>query len=359
MQGQHGHYPEDEDPFGYGGGMDDLDVPDQSGPHTVPPRAGQTLGESVPAPAAPSAPGSASGIRPGTGDRPWYDSDDEDPFGFGGGMDDLDRAPSPTPPHRGSGADRATQLPSATRGVAEAPSGPAPAASSAPHRPPREASRTDNTPREAFPVARPRDVAGDDGQVTSVGHDPSLPAAGATDGPCLSPLDLAPPAEGGGLYVPPAEGGARSGPAPAASSAPSHPTTEAGPAPASQSSAASSGRPRPKVETGADGSATCRADRRTALAAHFARRPAAALARREAGLQRSMLDLQRQCADLSRTMADVHARQGPLVQRLHAAQAALTTLSSSPASAGSAAVQALQNTLSQALRAHRSMQPSP
>ena len=71
-----------------------------------------------------------------------------------------------------------------------------------------------------------------------------------------------------------------------------------------------------------------------------------------------MRDLQRQCADLSRTMADVQARQGPLVQRLHAAQATLTTLSASPSSAGTAAVQALQATLSQALQIHWNLQPS-
>ena len=117
--------------------------------------------------------------------------------------------------------------------------------------------------------------------------------------------------------------------------------------------------PYPKAETGADAAAVQRTDRRAALAAHLSRRPAAAYARREAGLQRSMLDLQRQCAELGRTIADVNASQGPLVQRLHAAQEALTSLSSSPATAGSAAVQALQNTLSQALRAHRTMQPSP
>ena len=133
---------------------------------------------------------------------------------------------------------------------------------------------------------------------------------------------------------------------------------EAGPVVGAPREAASMARPRPKVETGAGATAALRTDRRAALAAHLSRRPAAALARREAGLQRSMLDLQRQCAELSRTMAEVNARQGPLVQRLHAAQAALTSLSSSPATAGSAAVQALQNTLSQALRAHRAMQPS-
>ena len=145
MRGQNGPYPEDEDPFGYGGGMDDLDAPDQDGPHTAFPRAVQTVGESVQAPAAPSAPaaevgvrapGPASGTRPGASDRPWGDSDEEDPFGFGGGMDDLDRPTSQTPPHRGSGADRATRMPSAVMGEVGALSGPAPAASSAPHRPP-------------------------------------------------------------------------------------------------------------------------------------------------------------------------------------------------------------------------------
>ena len=109
QQEQHGHYPEDEDPFGFGGGMDDLDAPDPSGPHTVPPRAGQAVGESVPAPAAPSAPGSAPGPRPDMDDRPWYESDEEDPFGFGGGMEDLDRAASPPPTHRGSGDNRTAQ----------------------------------------------------------------------------------------------------------------------------------------------------------------------------------------------------------------------------------------------------------
>ena len=72
-----------------------------------------------------------------------------------------------------------------------------------------------------------------------------------------------------------------------------------------------------------------------------------------------MRDLQRQCADLGHTMAEVRARQEPLVQRLQAAQATLTTLFATPSSASTAAVQALQATLSQALQIHRNMQPSP
>ena len=108
----------------------------------------------------------------------------------------------------------------------------------------------------------------------------------------------------------------------------------------------------------ADAAVGRRTDRRAALAAHLAQRPQTALARREAALQRSMRDLQRQCADLGRTIADVNARQGPLVQRLHAAQATLTHLSSAPATAGTAAVQALQRTLAQALQVHRAMRPS-
>ena len=359
QQEQHGHYPEDEDPFGFGGGMDDLDGPDPSGPHVVPLQAGHEAGASVLAPAAPSPPGPASGPRPDMDARQWYDSDEEDPFGFGGGMEDLDRAASPPSSHRGHGYHSSAQLPSATWDGVEAPSGPAPAASSVPHCSPRGTSRTANTPRAVPSASRPRATAGEVGHATLDGDIPALAQAGVQVGPRPNPLDQGPSEIGSGLSVPAAVGEARSGPAPAASSVPRSPTPEAGPARASQSSATSSARPRPKVETGAASSATSRADRRTALAAHLARRPAAALARREAGLQRSMLDLQRQCADLSRTMADVQARQGPLLQRLHAAQAALTNLSSSPASAGSAAVQALHNTLSQALRAHRSMQPSP
>ena len=119
-----------------------------------------------------------------------------------------------------------------------------------------------------------------------------------------------------------------------------------------------SGPPAAKAEPDAEAYAARRTDRRAALAAHLAQRPQTALARREAGLQRSMRYLQRQCAELGRTIADVNARQGPLVQRLHAAQATLTHLSSSPATAGSAAVQALQSTLAQALQVHRAMRPS-
>ena len=98
MRGHNGPYPEDEDPFGYGGGMDDLDVPDQDGPAVSFPRAVQTAGVSVQAPAAPSAPaaevdvrapGPASGTWPGASDRPWGDSDEENPFGFSVGLDDM------------------------------------------------------------------------------------------------------------------------------------------------------------------------------------------------------------------------------------------------------------------------------
>ena len=96
-------------------------------------------------------------------------------------------------------------------------------------------------------------------------------------------------------------------------------------------------------------------DRRTALSAHLARRPAPNLSRREAALQRSMRDLQRQCTELGRTMAEAQARQGPLVQRLHAAQTRLGGLAAAPATAGSAAVQAMQAMLSQALHIQRNM----
>ena len=123
--------------------------------------------------------------------------------------------------------------------------------------------------------------------------------------------------------------------------------------------AAGAGHSPPKAELDPAALAARQADRRTALSAHLARRPAPTPARREAALQRSMRDLQRQCAELGRTMAEVQARQGPLVQRLQAAQANLATLSASPAAAGSAAVQALQATLSQALHIHRNMQPFP
>ena len=88
-------------------------------------------------------------------------------------------------------------------------------------------------------------------------------------------------------------------------------------------------------------------DRRAALTAHLTRPPAGqspahprsdTSSHREAALHRSMRDLQQQCADLAGAMAEIRARQGPLVQRLHNAQAALTALRSSPSAAGTPAV---------------------
>ena len=148
-------------------------------------------------------------------------------------------------------------------------------------------------------------------------------------------------------------------PAPVAPSAPTHsrpPPRRATPGP---SAAAGAEPTSPKVDLAAAAPTIRPMDRRAALAAHLARRPAPTPARSEAGLQTSMRDLQRKCADLSSTLAEVHARQGPLLQRLQTAQAALTTLTASPASAGTAAVQALQATLSQTLQVHWTMQPSP
>ena len=111
--------------------------------------------------------------------------------------------------------------------------------------------------------------------------------------------------------------------------------------------------PKPALDSAA--SAASPVDRRTALAAHLARQAAPALSRREAALQRSMRDLQRQCTELGRTMAEAQARQGPLVQRLQAAQTRLGGLAAAPATAGSAAVQAMQAMLSQALHIQRNM----
>ena len=308
LQEHSGPHPEDEDPFGYGGGMDDLDVADPDGSATPPPRAVRPAGTSVQAPAAPSCPHrplSGSGVPRGD---PRFDSDEEDPFGWGGGMDDLDR---PTAQGTHTGGTTAS-------GAAQAPEVVAPPCCG----PPASVTGPQEAGRHRL-------------------------------------LDPAPSAVGGGQLAHTGASGVRSEPAPAAPSVPSHRTLSAPRATAVKSEPASTACPCPKVETGAGATAAQRSDRRAALAAHLSRRPAPTLARREASLQRSMLALQRQCADLSRTMAEVNARQGPLVQRLHAAQEALTSLSSSPATVGSSAVQALQATLSQALQAHRAMQPSP
>ena len=72
-------------------------------------------------------------------------------------------------------------------------------------------------------------------------------------------------------------------------------------------------------------------------------------------LQKVSLVLQRQCTELGRTMAEAQARQGPLAQRLQAAQTRLGGLAAAPATAGSAAVQAMQAMLSQALHIQRNM----
>ena len=256
LQDQDDPYPDEDDPFGFGGGMEPpVEMSAPAAPHDE---------ASVLAPVAPLPSARASA------DRDW--SDNEDPFGYGGSMDEPPRAVTPPPPPqcaRGPGVD-------SERG------------------PPSGGGREDAA--VLAPVAPP--------------HPPAPQVFQAAD------------------------------------------TGDVGPAEAV-----------PESEVEADPDAAHRAirtsDRRTALTSHLSRQTPSLTVQREAHLLRSMRALQSQCADLSRTMAEVRARQGPLVQRLYAAQSALTNLSNSPATAGSAAVQALHATLSQALQAHRAMQPAP
>ena len=302
--------------------MDDLDVPLQEPPRAAeqrPADPGQGS-EAVLAPAAPSAsdPAPPVAARPGAlatscapGGTCGYPSEDEDPFGFGGGMDNLD---APLQPSTGSGS--AGPRPGEPR-LEEAVL--APAAPIAGPAPERVAARVRGGPQSPRAHGSPR---------------------GAAPAQTASPVART-------VQAPAAPSSASRGPTPSWHHLPDRIETvkaEGGPT---------------KVETDTAAPPARAADRRAALSAHLARRPAPTPTRREAALRRSMRDLQRQCADLGRTMAEVRARQGPLVQRLQAAQAALTTLSTSSAASGSAAVQALQATLSQALQVHRTMQPPP
>ena len=95
-----------------------------------------------------------------------------------------------------------------------------------------------------------------------------------------------------------------------------------------------------------------RTDRRTALAAHLTSRtddqrprarpcspgaPQPPHPQREAELQRATAALQQRCAALAADLAAAHARQGPLLQRLHRASRAFAELLAPPPPTGAPA----------------------
>ena len=289
---RHAADDDDEDPFGYGGGMDFLDG--DGGPHVDASASAAHAGQR-PTPTAPTGPPQHVPAPPRTDG----DDDFDDPFGLGGSMDNL---PSPTLQPGG------TAVASARLSVS-CPSTSARPASAASH---------DLTP--AGPVIGTHAALSP--RVTPA------PQPGSTVVACAS------------RTVPCLSTAAR--PASAASYDHTPATLALGSLAASSGSASTSASLVPKPEdTSHSAQAHRRTDRQTALADHLARqadtqsapsgKPRADPTRthatkREAELQRSTAALQQRCAVLAADLAAAHARQGPLLQRLHRAGRAFADL---------------------------------
>ena len=272
---------------------------------------------------APPSPGPAVPLDPeelwAEAQRHAIDEPDDDPFGFGGGLDFLDDEPV---------SSAAQTHPPAASPLAS-PHQPHPSASSSPGggtalvpsaSPARHAPAVPGTP--ARPAAEPSS------HPMPCPHQPARTASASSHGPMPCPRQPARTASA-----------SSHGPMPCprqparTASAFSHGAAHV-PSPIQTGTPDASGQT--KFEPHAPHLAVPhRTDRRTALTAHLslntapsgsANTPAAPPSDREAELQRATATLQQRCASLAAELAAAQARQGPLLQRPHRAGRAFAEL---------------------------------